>query len=36
VFGDQAAPRGETRMPERSRRYARALGRHKDDRIVEP
>ena len=36
VFGDQAAPRGETRMPERSRRYARALGAHKDDRIVEP
>jgi len=28
--------RGETRMPERSRRYARALGAHKDDRIVEP
>src|SRR5713101_4281426 len=36
VFGDQPAPRGETRMPERSRRYARALGAHKDDRIVEP
>src|SRR5207249_12103862 len=36
VFGDEAAPRGETRMPERSRRYARALGTHKDDRIVEP
>src|SRR5256885_1654492 len=35
-LGDQAAPRGETRMPERSRRYARALGAHKDDRIVEP
>src|SRR6266516_7368339 len=36
VFGDEPAPRGETRMPERSRRYARALGAHKDDRIVEP
>src|SRR5437762_6102083 len=36
VSGDQAAPRGEPRMPERSRRYARALGAHKDDRIVEP
>src|SRR5206468_3124656 len=35
VFGDEPAPRGETRMPERSRRYARALGAHKDDRIVE-
>src|SRR5881296_1675509 len=36
VFGDQAAPRGATRIPRRSRRYARALGAHKDDRIVEP
>jgi len=36
VFGDEPAPRGETRMPERSRRYARALGSHRDDRIVEP
>jgi hypothetical protein len=23
-------------MPERSRRHARALGSHRDDRIVEP
>src|SRR5206468_1818809 len=36
VFGDQPAARGETRMPERSLRYTRALGAHKDDRIVEP
>ena len=36
VFGDVAAPRGETRMPERSRRYARALRSYEDDRIVEP
>jgi carbonic anhydrase/acetyltransferase-like protein (isoleucine patch superfamily) len=36
VFGDEPARRGETRMPERSRRYARALAAHKDDRIVEP
>jgi len=36
VFGDEPAARGETRMPERSRRYARALGSHRDDRIVEP
>jgi len=35
VFGDEAAPRGSTRMPERTRRYARALGAHRDDRIVE-
>jgi carbonic anhydrase/acetyltransferase-like protein (isoleucine patch superfamily) len=36
VFGDEPAARGETRMPERSRRYARALAAYKDDRIVEP
>jgi carbonic anhydrase/acetyltransferase-like protein (isoleucine patch superfamily) len=36
VFGDRAAPRGETRMPERSRRYTRALRSYEDDRIVEP
>src|SRR5207245_4492940 len=36
VFGDQAAPRGETRMPERSRRYAPGPGAHKDGRLGEP
>ena len=36
VFGDRAASRGETRMPERSRRYTRALRSYEDDRIVEP
>jgi carbonic anhydrase/acetyltransferase-like protein (isoleucine patch superfamily) len=36
VFGDHAAPRGETRMPERSRRYTRALRDYEDDRIVDP
>ncbi len=36
VFGDEPATRGETRMPERSRRYARALGSYRSDRIVEP
>ena len=36
VFGDRAAPRGETRMPERSRRYTRALHSYEDDRVVEP
>jgi carbonic anhydrase/acetyltransferase-like protein (isoleucine patch superfamily) len=35
VFGDEPAKRGETRMPERSERYTRALAAYKDDRIVE-
>ena len=36
VFGDEPAARGETRMPERSRRYVHALGSYRNDRIVEP
>lgn len=35
VFGLKPAPAGETIMPELTRRYARFLGRHKDDRILE-
>jgi carbonic anhydrase/acetyltransferase-like protein (isoleucine patch superfamily) len=35
VFGDEPAARGSTRMPERMRRYARALGAHRDDRVVD-
>ena len=34
VFGDEPATRGATRMPERMRRYARALGAHRDDRTI--
>jgi len=32
VFGLERPPAGETIMPELTRRYARALGRHRDDR----
>lgn len=35
VFGLERPPVGETIMPEMTRRYARALGRHVEDRIVE-
>ncbi len=35
VFGLERAPAGETIMPEMTRRYARALGRHRDDLLVE-
>jgi carbonic anhydrase/acetyltransferase-like protein (isoleucine patch superfamily) len=35
VFGDEAAPRGSTRMPERMRRYARSLAVHRGDRVIE-
>ncbi len=35
VFGLGRAPAGETIMPELTRRYARALGRHKDDEILD-
>ena len=34
VFGLDRASAGETLMPELTRRYAAALGRHRDDRIV--
>ena len=36
VFGLARAAPGESLMPEMTRRYARALARHKDDRIIEP
>jgi carbonic anhydrase/acetyltransferase-like protein (isoleucine patch superfamily) len=35
VFGLDPAPPGQTNMPERTRRYARALGRHRSDRILD-
>lgn len=35
VFGLERAPAGETIIPELTRRYAKALGRHKDDRVVD-
>ena len=35
VFGLDPAPPGQTNMPERMRRYARALGRHLRDRILD-
>lgn len=35
VFGLDRAPPGQTIMPELTRRYARALGRHWEDREVE-
>jgi len=35
VFGLERAPAGETIMPEMTRRYARALARHRDDRILD-
>ena len=35
VFGLARAKPGESLMPEITRRYARALARHKDDRIIE-
>jgi carbonic anhydrase/acetyltransferase-like protein (isoleucine patch superfamily) len=35
VFGLEPAPPGETIMPELTRRYARALGRHQEDRILD-
>ncbi|MCI0490984.1 MAG: gamma carbonic anhydrase family protein [Blastocatellia bacterium] len=36
VFGLDRAPEGETIMPELTRRYARALAKHKEDRIMDP
>src|SRR5256712_8842291 len=36
AFGDEPAARGGPRQPQRTLRYPRALGAHKDDRIVEP
>ncbi len=36
VFGLDRPASGESLMPEMTRRYARALARHKDDRIIEP
>jgi carbonic anhydrase/acetyltransferase-like protein (isoleucine patch superfamily) len=35
VFGLDRAPAGETIMPELTRRYARFLGRHRSDRILD-
>ena len=35
VFGLRPAPPGETIMPELTRRYARFLGRHRDDRVLD-
>jgi carbonic anhydrase/acetyltransferase-like protein (isoleucine patch superfamily) len=35
VFGIERAPERETIMPELTRRYARALGLHRDDQVVE-
>jgi carbonic anhydrase/acetyltransferase-like protein (isoleucine patch superfamily) len=35
VFGLERPPEGESLLPELTRRYARALNRHRDDRIVE-
>ncbi len=35
VFGLDPAPPGQTNMPERTRRYAKALGRHQYDRILD-
>jgi carbonic anhydrase/acetyltransferase-like protein (isoleucine patch superfamily) len=36
VWGLDPAPTGETNMPEITRRYTRALGRHREDRILGP
>ncbi|MDY6876173.1 MAG: gamma carbonic anhydrase family protein [Chloroflexota bacterium] len=35
VFGLERAPAGETIMPELTRRYARALGRHREDQVLD-
>ncbi len=35
VFGLERAPAGETIMPELTRRYAKALGRHREDQILD-
>ncbi|MDY7080723.1 MAG: gamma carbonic anhydrase family protein [Chloroflexota bacterium] len=35
VFGLERAPAGETIMPELTQRYARALGRHREDQILD-
>lgn len=34
VFGLDRAPAGQTNMPEITRRYAKALGRHRDDHVL--
>lgn len=36
VFGLERAPDGETIMPEMTTRYAHALGRHFEDRLLDP
>ena len=36
VFGLERAPGGETIMPEMTTRYAHALGRHFEDRLLDP
>jgi carbonic anhydrase/acetyltransferase-like protein (isoleucine patch superfamily) len=35
IFGLERPPAGETIMPELTRRYARALGRHQEDRVLD-
>jgi carbonic anhydrase/acetyltransferase-like protein (isoleucine patch superfamily) len=35
VFGLERPPAGESLMPELTRRYARALARHRDDRVID-
>jgi carbonic anhydrase/acetyltransferase-like protein (isoleucine patch superfamily) len=35
VFGLRRAPEGQSIMPELTRRYGKALGTHRDDRVVE-
>lgn len=35
VFGLDRVPQGETIMPEMTRRYAQALGRHREDVIID-
>lgn len=36
VFGVERAPEGETRIPEITRRYSRALGKHREDEVLDP
>lgn len=35
VFGLERVPGGETIMPELTRRYAKALGRHREDQLLD-
>jgi carbonic anhydrase/acetyltransferase-like protein (isoleucine patch superfamily) len=36
VFGIERAPTGQSIMPEMTRRYARALGKHRQDQVIDP